>query len=362
MAIRLIERNDGKILEVHANGRLTHSDYRRFVPQFERLVDRLGKIRILFEMEEFKGWKAAALWDDLRFDWKYYSSIEKLAIVGDKRWQKWMSGVCRPFTTAEIRYFDRTEISGAQTWINAVSGSSDAAGTPILRVFQSRDQTKAYYNKISRFYDLLSDRSEAPMRKAGLDLLQARPGEQILEIGFGTGHTLADLVKSVGPQGKVFGVDLSDRMVQLARENLAKSGLLSCVRLRCGDATRLPFSANTMDAIFTSFALELFDTPEIPVVLGECRRVLRPEGRIVVVGMSKEGHPDPLLSVFEWTHRHFPKFVDCRPIYVRKALEDAGFKIRKALRKRMWIPVEIVLAQMTGDTIDSVKGYRIAGE
>ena len=214
--------------------------------------------------------------------------------------------------------------------------------TPILRVFQSKDQTRAFYNKISQVYDLLSERSEAPMRKAGLELLSASAGESVLEIGFGTGHILVSIAKAVGPKGKVFGVDLSDKMLKLAKATLAKSNLLERARLRCGDATRLPYAADSIDAVFMSFALELFDTPEIPKVLRECKRVLRPGGRIVVVGMSKDAKRDPLIGVFEWTHEHFPNFLDCRPIYVRGALEMAGFKTQKALKKRMWIPVEIV--------------------
>jgi ubiquinone/menaquinone biosynthesis C-methylase UbiE len=213
----------------------------------------------------------------------------------------------------------------------------------ILRVFQSRVQTKAYYNKISRFYDLLSDRSEAPMRKAGLDLLKARAGENVLEIGFGTGHVLADLARSVGPQGKVFGVDLSDHMLRLAKYNLTRSGLIGRCRLRCGDATHLSYREDAMDAAFMSFTLELFDTPEIPIVLSECKRVLRPGGRIVVVGMSKEDKRDRMVEVYEWAHKHLPNFVDCRPIRVHEALEESGFQIQKALKKRMWVPVEIVL-------------------
>ena len=213
----------------------------------------------------------------------------------------------------------------------------------LLRVFRSRVQTKAYYNKISRFYDLLSDRSEAPMRKAGLDLLKAGDGERVLEVGFGTGHMLEALARAVGPQGKVFGIDLSDQMLRLAKKHLTRSGLINRCRLRCGDATHLPHSAATMDAVFISFTLELFDTLEIPAVLGECNRVLRPGGRIVVVGMSKGGARKPLVGFYEWTHRHFPNFVDCRPIYVREALEEAGFKIQKALIRHMWLPVEVVL-------------------
>jgi ubiquinone/menaquinone biosynthesis C-methylase UbiE len=213
----------------------------------------------------------------------------------------------------------------------------------ILRVFQSRVQTKAYYNKISRFYDLLADRSEAPMRKVGVDLLKAEAGENILEVGFGTGHVLAELAKSVGPQGKVLGVDLSDRMLRLARKNLIKRGLIGRCRLRCGDAAHLPYRDATLDAVFMSFTLELFDTPEIPAVLSECRRVLHTGGRIVVVGMSKESKRDRMVEVYEWTHKHLPNFVDCRPIQVREALETSGFEVRKALKKRMWVPVEIVL-------------------
>jgi ubiquinone/menaquinone biosynthesis C-methylase UbiE len=61
----------------------------------------------------------------------------------------------------------------------------------VLRVFQSKGETKAFYNKISKVYDLLADRSEEPVRQAGLEKLNARPGEKVLEIGFGTGHCLS---------------------------------------------------------------------------------------------------------------------------------------------------------------------------
>jgi ubiquinone/menaquinone biosynthesis C-methylase UbiE len=213
---------------------------------------------------------------------------------------------------------------------------------PILGVFQTKDQTRAFYNKISSVYDVLSERSEAPMRKAGLQLLNASAGESVLEIGFGTGHTLVSLAKAVGPKGKVFGLDLSDKMVKLAKANLTKAKLLERARLRRGDAAQLPYGDDVMDAVFMSFALELFDTPEIPKVLSECKRVLRTGGRIVVVGMSREAKHDPLISIYEWTHKHFPNFVDCRPIYVRESLESAGFNIQKALLKHMWVPVEIV--------------------
>lgn len=222
------------------------------------------------------------------------------------------------------------------------SDNNETLHPGILRVFQTKDQTRAFYNKISKAYDLLADRSEAPVRRAGLDLLKIRPGEQILEIGCGTGHSLVWLAQAVGPEGTVYGLDLSEQMLKRTRENLVKANMLKRTRLRRGDATLLPYRDELLDAVFMSFTLELFDTPEIPKVLQECNRVLRTGGRMVVVGMSKEGGSDPLTGVFEWAHKHFPNFIDCRPIYVRAALEQAGFRIARALAKHMWIPVEVV--------------------
>ena len=100
----------------------------------------------------------------------------------------------------------------ASCMLNADLYELDPQNRASSRVFQSKDQTRAFYNKISRVYDLLSERSEAPMRKAGLELLRDVAGESVLEIGFGTGHSLVALAKAVGPKGKVFGLDLSDKM------------------------------------------------------------------------------------------------------------------------------------------------------
>jgi hypothetical protein len=117
MAIKLSEKNDGKILEVQVSGKLAHADYQQFGPEFDRLVKKHGKLRILFEMVDFHGWEAAALWDDVKLDMKHFSHIERLAIAGETKWEKGMSIFCRPFTTAKIRYFDRTDIAEARIWL-----------------------------------------------------------------------------------------------------------------------------------------------------------------------------------------------------------------------------------------------------
>ena len=235
------------------------------------------------------------------------------------------------------------------TRTDSIEREAATHGQPgVLPVSQTREQTRTFYDRISRVYDLLAERSEAPIRRKGLELLAALPGETVLEVGFGTGRGLASLARAVGPEGRVYGIDLSEGMLRRAKSCLEREGLSGRAVLQCGDAACTPYADATMDAVFMSFTLELFDTPEIRNVLLECRRILKPEGRIVVVGMSKGDGEGPLLRIFQWTHRHFPGLMDCRPIYVRRAIEAAGFVVEQATVTRMWIPVEIVLGKNRG--------------
>jgi demethylmenaquinone methyltransferase/2-methoxy-6-polyprenyl-1,4-benzoquinol methylase len=218
----------------------------------------------------------------------------------------------------------------------------------VARVFNSREETRSYYNKIARIYDLMAEHSEGPMREAGLKLLATKPGEKVLEIGFGTGHCVVELANAVGADGLVCGVDLSDKMVEMAQELVAAAGLAERVELKQGDGESIPYPDATFDALFTSFTLELFDTPEIPKFLAECKRVLKPGGRFAVVAVSKLGKDGIIIKAYEWTHRHFPNLVDCRPIYVKAALEAAGFNIEASQNESMWVPVEIVVGVKQG--------------
>ncbi|MGO8929096.1 MAG: STAS/SEC14 domain-containing protein [Limisphaerales bacterium] len=119
MAIELKEMAEGKILVVHVSGKLVKEDYKNLVPEAERLIKQHGKIRILLEMKDFHGWDAGALWEDIKYDLKHFSDIERVAMVGEKKWQKGMSWFCRPFTTAKVRYFDQTALDEARQWVEA---------------------------------------------------------------------------------------------------------------------------------------------------------------------------------------------------------------------------------------------------
>lgn len=178
-----------------------------------------------------------------------------------------------------------------------------------------------------------------------VERLSVEEGETVLEIGFGPGHCLKRLAESVGKMGKAYGVDISSGMLEVTRRKLDKAQLMDRVELYCGDAASLPYGDNTFDAAFMSFTLELFDTPEIPRLLEEVKRVLKPRGRIGVVSMSKQNGESLLLRLYEWAHRKWPKYVDCRPIYLEQSLRDAGYEIRKKERVKLFgLPSEIVVA------------------
>jgi hypothetical protein len=117
MPIQLTEENGGRILSVHVSGKLAKADYEHFVPEFDRLVRQHGKLRVLFDLTGLHGWTAGALWEDTKFATHHFSDIERLAVVGDKKWHEGMATFCKPFTKATIRYFDRTDAAGAQKWL-----------------------------------------------------------------------------------------------------------------------------------------------------------------------------------------------------------------------------------------------------
>ena len=115
--IALQELNDGKLIEVHISGKITATDYEHLVPTVERLVKRHGKIRMLVEMHDFHGWTAGALWQDIKFDAKHFNDIERIAMVGETKWQHGMSVFCKPFTAAKLRYYDHSAIEEARYWL-----------------------------------------------------------------------------------------------------------------------------------------------------------------------------------------------------------------------------------------------------
>lgn len=216
----------------------------------------------------------------------------------------------------------------------------------ISRVKTTEKEVKETYDTLSRFYDLLPAFSEQRYIWQGLKLLEIERGEHVLEIGFGTGKALEQLATAVGAEGKVYGIDISSGMMEVSKKRLRASNLLTRVELYCGNALNMPYKENKFDAVFMSFTLELFDTPEIPEVLHNIKRVLKSKGRLGVVSLSKKEGNSFILRVYELLHRRFPRYLDCRPIYVEKSIKEAGFIVTATKKIASFgIPVNIVIGR-----------------
>jgi len=114
-----LPRSAGNILGFTLSGKLHDQDYQHFVPVVEEAIKTYGKVRLLAHFEEFHGWDLHALWDDTKFSTRHCADVERIALVGDKKWEEWMAKICGPFTKAKIEYFDAHDLESAWKWVEA---------------------------------------------------------------------------------------------------------------------------------------------------------------------------------------------------------------------------------------------------
>ncbi len=115
--IRKLQPEKGNVIGFMLSGQLHDSDYKVFVPEIEALIKREGKVRLLAQLQDFHGWDLHAAWDDAAFGIKYFRNLERVALVGDQAWEKWMVKLSKPFTKAEIMFFSADEIDAAWNWL-----------------------------------------------------------------------------------------------------------------------------------------------------------------------------------------------------------------------------------------------------
>jgi len=102
-------------------GTLKTNDYQDMVPLLEDRIAKFGKIALLMDLRDFHAITPGALWADTKFDLKHTGDFTRIAVVGDKRWHEWFTGLMKPFTSAEIRYFETPERQAACAWASGVS-------------------------------------------------------------------------------------------------------------------------------------------------------------------------------------------------------------------------------------------------
>ena len=115
--IQLEKSPVGNIVTLKFKGKVSKEDYEDFVPQIENLMKGDAKIRLLVELHDFEGWTAGAMWEDTKFAARHFNDIERLAIVGEARWERGLATFIKPFTMAAVKYFDLQDVDQARQWI-----------------------------------------------------------------------------------------------------------------------------------------------------------------------------------------------------------------------------------------------------
>jgi SAM-dependent methyltransferase len=171
-------------------------------------------------------------------------------------------------------------------------------------------------------------------RCAVLRLLSLEPGQAVLDIGSGPGLLARDLADSVGPTGRVCGLDLSEPMLETGRRRCADRPQVS---FEHGDAAKLPFEAGSFDVVVTTQVYEY--VPDIPGALAEVARVLRPGGLVAILDTDYDSlvvhteDPERHARILEawdehFVHRGLPRVLGA-------LLRESGFR----LRHRVVIPI-----------------------
>ncbi len=98
-------------LTIKVIGKLTHQDYQQINPLVDSALEGIKspKVKVFFDAQALEGWELRAAWDDFKFGLKHNNHFEKIAVVGNKKWQELMSKVGGWFIAGDIQYFEEAE-------------------------------------------------------------------------------------------------------------------------------------------------------------------------------------------------------------------------------------------------------------
>jgi hypothetical protein len=115
--IQILPESVASLICIKVSGKLTDSEYRNFIPRLESVINDFGSIKLYVDMLDMDGWEWRVAWDDFAFGIKHWNEFTKLALVGDKHWERFSAQVAEKINKAEVQFFSRQEIVKAMIWI-----------------------------------------------------------------------------------------------------------------------------------------------------------------------------------------------------------------------------------------------------
>ena len=160
-------------------------------------------------------------------------------------------------------------------------------------------------------------------------LAELREREVVLDLGSGGGIDAFLATKKVGPKGKVIGVDMTEEMVQLAKENAEKMKTEN-VEFRLGEIEKLPLEDDMIDVVISNCVINL--SPDKDKVFGEAFRVLKPGGRMLISDIVTQGElPNEIRENLEMWAACVAGALD-EKVYLQKIM-NAGFEKVEVIAK-----------------------------
>lgn len=199
------------------------------------------------------------------------------------------------------------------------------------------------YTQTAPIYDVWGSLTETKARQIALEMAQIKDGMSVLEVAIGTGLTFQEII-GANPHGANIGVDLTPAMLEKARARLGKMGLTN-YQISEGDAYDLKFPDHQFDLLMNSYMFDLLPEKDFVLVLEEFKRVLKPNGRIVLVNMTKGTHF--YERFWETVYQVNPRWLGgCRGVLLSEAMHQAGFTdIRRETVSQLGFPSEIISAR-----------------
>jgi demethylmenaquinone methyltransferase / 2-methoxy-6-polyprenyl-1,4-benzoquinol methylase len=199
------------------------------------------------------------------------------------------------------------------------------------------------YDSLSGVYDLWGTLAESRARKRAIELADIKDGQKVLEVAVGTGLAFYEIVKR-NPNGQNLGIDISPGMLQKAEKRLRQSAG-GHYELKLGNAFHLPAEDGHFDLLVNNYMFDLIPFDQMDLILSEFRRVLKKEGKLILVNMTVGERWGS--GLYDRIYRLSPKSIGgCRGIRLSDKLKGQGFtvEVREYLQQLLF-PSEVIVAR-----------------